>query len=45
MQMQNQYKKLIYGNLEIVEGATTSFIIEEAKRTILDFSKIAVKVL
>ena len=45
MQMQKQYKKSISGNLEIAEGATTSFIIEEAKNTILDFSKVTVKVL
>ena len=33
------------GNLTIVEGAKMFFIIEEAKETVLDFSKGTVRVL
>ena len=33
------------GNLNRAEGATMFFIIEEAKETVLDFSKGTVKVL
>ena len=33
------------GNLTREDGATMFFIIEEAKKTVLDFSKGAVKVL
>ena len=33
------------GDLDRAEGSTMFFIIEEAKETVLDFSKLAVKVL
>ena len=33
------------GNLDRAEGSTMFFIIEEAKKTVLDFSKETVKVL
>ena len=33
------------GNLDRVEGATIFFIIEQAKETVLNFSKVTVKVL
>ena len=33
------------GNLDITEGATMFFITEQAKETVLDFSKGTVKVL
>ena len=40
MLIQKQYNKLI-----LQEGSTMFFIIEEAKETVLDFSKGTVKVL
>ena len=40
MLIQKQYNKLI-----LQEGSTMCFIIEEAKETVLDFSKGTVKVL
>ena len=33
------------GDLDRAEGSTMFFMIEEAKETVLDFSKLAVKVL